>query len=131
MIGNAIWLVVFMTNTSVGFAFALIDIILMLGTQVFIMQKATRNKINVIEFISLRCGFTIYTGWVTAATILNTTFFLKSAGMKDPSAGFGETTWTCIMFYIALVVYIIASFMERNPLYGGIYIWVLFAIRNR
>jgi len=32
MIGNAIWLVVFMTNTSVGFAFALLDIIAMLAT---------------------------------------------------------------------------------------------------
>ena len=95
------------------------------------MQKSTRAKVNAIEFISLRMGFTIYTGWVTAATILNTTFFLKSVGMKGASAGFDETTWVCIVFYVALVVYILASFMERNPLYGAVYIWVLFAIRNR
>jgi len=37
MIGNSLWLIFFMTNTSVGFAFALLDIILMLGTQVYIM----------------------------------------------------------------------------------------------
>jgi hypothetical protein len=85
---------------------------------------------NVVEFISLRCGVTIYTGWVTAATILNTSFFLKSIGMKDPSAGLGETTWVVVILYVALVVYVLASFMERNPLYGGIYIWALFAIRN-
>jgi len=95
------------------------------------MQKSTRAKVNVVEFISLRMGFTIYTGWVTAATILNTTFFLKSVGMKEGSSGFPETTWVCIIFYVALVIYILASLMERNPLYGAIYIWVLFAIKNR
>jgi len=131
MIGNAIWLVIFMTNTSVGFFFGLLDIIAMLVTQIFIMQKTTRAKVNIVEFVTLRMGFTIYTGWVTAATILNTTFFLKSVGMKDPSAGLSETTWVVVIFYVALVIYILASFMERNPLYGGVYIWVLMAIRNR
>ena len=131
MIGNGIWLVVFMTNGSVGFGFAALDIIAMLATQVYIMMKSTRAKVNAIEVISLRVGFTIYSGWVTAATILNISFFLNSLGMKNPNAGFEETTWTCIMFYVALIVYVLASFMERNPLYGGVYIWVLFAIRNR
>jgi len=131
MIGNGAWLIIFMTNSTAGFVLSLLDIIMMLATQVYIMGKSTRAKVNVVEFISLRCGFSIYTGWVTAATILNTTFFLKSAGMKDPSAGFGETTWVVIIFYIALCVYVSASFYERNPLYGGIYIWVLFAIKNR
>ena len=131
MIGNGAWLIIFMTNSTAGFVLSLLDIIMMLATQVFIMGKSTRAKVNVVEFISLRCGFTNYTGWVTAATILNTSFFLKSAGMKDPSAGFGETTWVVIIFYVALCVYVSASFYERNPLYGGIYIWVLFAIKNR
>jgi len=51
--------------------------------------------------------------------------------MKGLNAGFAESTWTCIIFYVALVVYVLASAMERNPLYGGVYIWVLFAIKNR
>jgi benzodiazapine receptor len=95
------------------------------------MQKTTRAKLNVVEFISLRMGFSIYTGWVTAATILNATFFLKSVGVKGASAGFSESTWTCIILYVALIVYVLASFMERNPLYGAVYIWVVVAIRNR
>ena len=103
----------------------------MLVTQLYIMQKAVRAKINTMEFISLRCGFTIYTGWLTAATILNAAIFLKSVGMVDPSAGLSETTWVCVILYIALIIYIVTSFMERNPLFGAIYIWVLFAIRYR
>ena len=93
------------------------------------MRKSCEYKVNIVEFIALRIGFSLYTGWVTAATILNVSFFLNSVGMKNPNAGFDETTWVVIIFYIALVIYILASFVERNPLYGAVYIWVLFAIK--
>ena len=130
LIGNALWLVVFGQNGAVAFGFALVIIIGMLVTQVLIMRQTTRSKVNAFEFITLRCGFTIYTGWVTAATILNTTFFLKSIGMKDDKAGFAEDTWCVIILWVALCVYVLASFMERNPLYAAVYIWVLVAIRK-
>ena len=29
-----------------------------------------------------------------------------------------------------MAIYNVATYVERNPLYGGIYIWVIFAIRN-
>jgi len=34
------------------------------------------------------------------------------------------------MFYVALVVYVVASLYERNPLFGAVYIWVLLAVRE-
>jgi len=127
---NGIWLLVFMTNTAVGFGFAFLIIASMTATQTFIMLKSTRAKCNIAEIIALRCGFTVYTGWVTAATIVNASNFLKLLGMKNPNAGFDESTWTVIMLYVALIVYVLASFMERNPLFGAVYIWVVFAIRT-
>ncbi len=65
-----------------------------------------------MEFIGLRMGFSIYTGWVTAATILNVSFLLKSLGLKGANAGLSESTWTCVILYVALIVYVLASFME-------------------
>ena len=130
LMGNALWLVVFGQNAAWAFGISLVVIIGMLGTQVYIMRQSTRSKVNTFEFITLRCGFTIYTGWVTAATILNVTFFLKSLGMKDDKAGFSEDTWCVIILWVALCVYVLASFMERNPLYAAVYIWVLVAIRK-
>jgi len=102
----------------------------MLITQVYIMRLSTRNKVNTWEFITLRCGFSIYTGWVTAATILNATFLLKSYGVEGDNAGLTEDTWCVVILWVALCVYVLASFMERNPLYAAIFIWVLVAIRK-
>ena len=126
---NAVWLILFMLNGTLGFSLAGIDIILMLLSQFYIMRKCCEVKVNVIEFVAIRIGMTLYTGWVTAATILGVTFFLMSVGMKNPNAGFDETTWCVIVFYVALVIYVAASFYERNPLYAAVYVWVLFGIK--
>lgn len=103
----------------------------MLVTQIIILRQLIRTpKLNVVEFISLRIGFTIYSGWVMAASIINTTYFLKSVGMEEPNAGFTESVWTIIVLYVALVIYWAATFMERNPLFGCVYLWVIFAIKS-
>jgi len=131
MLLNSVWLILFMLNGVLGFTLSGIDIIGMLVTQFYIMRKCCEVKVNMIEFIAIRIGFTLYTGWVTAATILGVTFFLMSVGMTNPNAGFDETTWCVIVFYVALVIYVAASFYERNPLYAAVYIWVLFAIKAK
>ena len=65
-------------------------------------------------------------GWGTAALILNIAFMLKSWGV----VGDFEVTVSVIILWVALVIYVIYSFLERNPLFGAVYIWVLFAIRD-
>ena len=62
----------------------LIDIVWMLATNIYIMMVSDRTTVNVTEWIGLRGGFSIYSGWVTAATILNATFLLKFFGVEDP-----------------------------------------------
>lgn len=83
---------------------------------------STRAKVNTCEWISIRCGFTIYAAWVTTATILNITHMLKSFGVED-----GETL-SIIILWIALVIYNVVTCIERNPLFGGVFIWVINAI---
>merc|ERR1711907_684071 len=41
-----------------------------------------------------------------------------------------EGYMTVGVLWVALVIYNLASYMERNPLYGSVFIWVLLAIRN-
>jgi hypothetical protein len=94
-----------------------------------ILRIADRNLLNVWDFIGLRVGFTIYSAWVNAATILNVAFSLKSSGWKD-NVIFSESTWGCIVLWVALFIYAMVTLAEKNPLYGLIYIWVLFNIRK-
>ena len=126
---NGLWLVIFLQNSGVSMAFGTLDILAMVATQMYMLMKITRAKCNMLEIFTLRIGFSLYTGWVTAASIINVTFFLKAVGMKNQNAGFSETTWCVIVLYVALVIYVLASLMERNPLYGAVYIWVLFAVK--
>lgn len=81
MMINGVWLFLFQTNTVWGFALALIDIFAMLFSNLHIMSLSTHDSVNVYEWIGLRGGFSIYSGWVTAATILNATYLLKASGM--------------------------------------------------
>jgi hypothetical protein len=132
MLINSIWLVLFQTNTVWGFALGLIDIIAMLTSNVFMMMKSTSANVKTTEWISMRGGFSIYSGWVTAATILNVTYLLKSLGLADPDIPFGmdEESVTVVILWVALAIYNLKAYMDRNPLYGSVFIWVILAIRN-
>jgi hypothetical protein len=131
MVLNAVWLILFMLNGTLGFTLSGIDIFAMLASQFYIMRKSCEVKVNIVEFVAIRIGFTLYTGWVTAATILGVTYFLLSLGMKNPNAGFDESTWSVIILWVALMIYVAASIYERNPLYAAVYIWVVFAIKAK
>ena len=132
MMGNAAWLIMFQTNNLYGQIAALFDICGMLASNLYIMMQSTRTNVDIFELISLRGGFSIYSGWVTAATILNATYVLQQLGVGDPDVPFGldEEQVTIGVLWTAFAIYNVAAFAERNPLFGGVFIWVIFAIRN-
>jgi len=103
----------------------------MLSINLYIMMISTRTSVNWTEWISLRGGFSIYSGWVTAATILNATFMLKNLGFKDPTIPrFDEEQISIAILAVAFAIYNAASYIELNPLYGSVFIWVIVAIRS-
>lgn len=131
MIANALWLVVFQTNTIWGFVVSTFLIFGILITNVYMMMVSTRMEANWVEWISLRVGMSIYAGWVTAATILNVTYMLKSWGLSAANISWlDEEITTIVIAWIAWTIYTLAAFLEKNPIYGGTFIWVITAIRS-
>ena len=132
MIVNGLWLVLFQTNKKWGFTLAMIDISAMLYTNFLIMMSSTREKVNACEFITMRIGFSIYCGWVTSATILNVVYLLKGGfGMlSDPEKFVNEEQLSIFLLWVAFIIYNAVTFMERNPIYGAIYIWTTYAIKR-
>ena len=120
---------------------ATLIIIGMVVTQTFIMRLSVRTSVNWVEFICVRLGFSIYNGWVTTATILNFFFVAKSIGSDNtqpptqesllprPPSTY-EVEWSVIILYVAEVLYITVTVFERNPIYGAVWCWVLFNIRD-
>jgi len=93
------------------------------------MRKVTRAKLNWCEFVSLRLGLSIYSGWLTTALILNITYTLKCFGFKDPALGsFDEECWTILILWVAFFIYNVVTYVEDNAAYGCVFIWVIFAI---
>merc|ERR1711971_819096 len=69
------WTFIFLTTSKAGYLISTIVIIGMLVTALVVLNKSSKVSISVAEMIGLRIGFSIYAGWLTAATILNTQFF--------------------------------------------------------
>ena len=67
---NQLWIVIFSFGNLPAFVLSLLEIIWLLVNTLYIMMKTLRTEVNVFEWISIRAGFSIYSGWLTAATIL-------------------------------------------------------------
>lgn len=71
MLLNAAWLPVFMSNTLWGFIVSWVLIIGILLTDLSLMVIAGRNEVWWLEVFTIRLPFSLYSGWITAATIIN------------------------------------------------------------
>merc|ERR1719331_570165 len=117
----------------------------MWATAVALMAIADRFDLWWVEIFTMRLPFSLYAGWLTSATALNTAFMLKSWGMSDEPFiinkwnGDGssypyyvgwtwmdfmmfmsEESWVCVLLWFVFLVYEVISWVERNPLYGAV-----------
>jgi hypothetical protein len=131
MLANALWLYLFSLDSAKYFGIALLDIVVMLVTAIVTLNITTHNHLNNrYENILFRGGMSIYAGWLTTATILNATFFLKSLGVDHGNTNVpNEIFWSKSILSVAFVIYNSYSAIERNPLFGAVFIWVLAAIK--
>jgi hypothetical protein len=63
----------------------------MWATAMVLMVISDWNEVWWVEILFVRMPFTIYAGWLTSATILNTTGMLKTWGVIDEPNGYGWT----------------------------------------
>jgi hypothetical protein len=132
MIANALWLYLFSQDSAGFFALAMVDIVLMLISAISILNISTHNHLNNwTENVFFRGGMSIYGGWLTTATILNVCFLLKSLGVDHGDSNeANEIFWSKAVLSVAFVIYNSYAAIERNPLYGAVFIWVLTAIKS-
>jgi benzodiazapine receptor len=137
---NAIWSPLF-NNEQIGIA--LIVILVMLFSLVIIEQRLLERKhVPIVstdpdntlpESVAspaqtwlARIPFSIYFGWLTVATILNVTVYLKATdfGLMDMS----EQTWAVAMLIVGLVVGAVVFNRFRSVAYILVFAWAYTAI---
>jgi len=115
-------------HTKNSFYVSTLLILVMIGTALpMAIYTVSDSTLNIYEWISMRLGFSIYSGWLTAATILNIAILLKRTGKIDES---NVETWCNIFLIIAYVCYTAFTFLYKDLVYGAVLIWVLIGIKT-
>ena len=124
-LGAAAWLLAW-TNEMIAASLGLI--IFQLITLIVInLRIDIHNPLRTIASkIFTQFPLSIYFGWLTIATIANTSIYLMASGWD----GFGYTPiyWTRIMIGIAVFLTALVVFIRRNVFYGFVIIWALYGI---
>lgn len=92
-----------------------------------------RLKINLvsrskIEKIAVVAPWSMYTAWVTAATIVSITTFLMSIGFNNPQFILTNTYWAVLVLLVALLIYAAVVITRNDLIFGGVGIWTLIGI---
>ena len=101
--------------------------ITLLASTLMMSTKATDATLNWFERIVFKWNMSIYSGWVSTATIVSSAITLKLTGVATE---WNETTWSVIMLWVATVIYGVHSFLNEDPIYGSILIWSGSAIKQ-
>jgi hypothetical protein len=124
-------------------------------------KNAMHLPLNWVENLSMKIGFSIYSGWLGSATILNAFILLKHVGAfgenewikNDPSqnsnnSNISNTTTTTttsqkyaqtaaeqnfavFVLWMVFGLYNLGSWVGRNPIFGAVLLWTLTAIRGK
>lgn len=78
----------------------------------------------------IQIPFSLYLGWITAATVVNAAFVLTASGVSAP-LGIANETWAVIMFVVTAIIAGGLIFTRRDVAYGLVIVWALSAIASR
>ena len=94
---------------------------------IFITGKEKESSLNKTQSFLLYTPFLVYLGWISVATIANTTALL----VKIDWNGFGisPVTWSLIMMITATILAIYFIWVEKIASYSLVIMWALWGIR--
>ena len=121
---NAAWIISF---DNLRFSLSLVIIIAMLVIALVMHRALEIGKIKVHGWERfLRLPFSLYAGWLTAATILNTAGVL--AVNNWDGFGLSYTAWGVVMLLVASIIGLTARFRWHDPAYGAVFVWAFVGV---
>jgi hypothetical protein len=88
--------------------------------------KINKKERSLKEHVYITVGWSMYAGWITAATFVNVTTAVVSSGF-DP-APLGEANWTIIVLLIALVIYLMVLVTRNDFIFASVGLWAIIGI---
>lgn len=122
---NAVWIMMW---HLLQIELSLLFMLWLLVTLILIYLKLQkhRNELKGIKKLFLYIPFVIYLGWISVATIANTTALLVHYNWN----GFGVSAvmWSCIMITVAALLGAYFSIFRRDFFYTLVVAWALYGI---
>lgn len=125
---NALWLLsfqYFQFVLSMVFMLALLGTLILIYTRLDIGGKPVSRRDKWLVHIP----FSIYMGWITAATIANATYVLTDLGWNG--FGLGNEVWAVIMLAVTGVVGAFIVLTRYDIAYGLVIVWAVGWIAGR
>ncbi len=122
---NGVWIIMWhllIVELSLVFMLWLLATLIL----IYIKLQPHRSKLKGVTSLLLYVPFVVYLGWVSVATIANTTALLVSYNWN----GFGidGVMWSCIMITVAALLAAFFSIFRRDFFYTLVVAWALFGI---
>jgi len=110
-----------------------LSLILMVGIlfsliQIYLRLRIGEESYKGIDLWLVRVPFSIYLGWISVATIANTTALLVKSGYAALNTT--DLIWTIVMIAIAVVLGLTMLLRKRDFPYVLVLIWALYGIMS-
>lgn len=127
-LANAAWLPTF---HYLQFGWSLLIILVLLGSliTVYLRLDVGRATGGAGERWLVHLPFSVYLGWVSVATIANTSIWLSAMGWAGQPLG--PVFWTVLVIAAATGVGLWALFSRRDVAFAGVLVWALYGIWSK
>jgi translocator protein len=125
---NIIWLFVWHYQ-KVGWS--MIFMLLILASLVFIYMRigAVTTEKTIYDRLLVKYPFSLYLGWISAATLVNFNVLLYSAGWLG--TGTGGVLFTMLMIIVAGLVALAVFYLRQDYVFAAVFVWALIGIGIR
>ena len=122
---NIAWL--FLWHYEV-FEFTLIAMLVLLVTliAIYLRLDISRSEVSIAEKWAVHIPFSIYLGWITVATIANTTQLLYYLGWNG--WGISAATWAVIILAAGVVISVLMTLTRADIAYSLVLVWAYIGI---
>jgi FtsH-binding integral membrane protein len=109
-----------------AFPLSLILMVIILICLYSILRILREQNLRGKRYFFIQLPFSIYFGWITVATIANTTTLLVSLGWNG--FGLGEPIWTIVILLVGMAIGIATSVVNKDLPYDLVLIWAYLGI---
>lgn len=121
---NIVWLFLWHYNF---FAFTEIAMLGLLASLIAIWLRLDRNAQGIERWL-VNTPFSIYLGWISVATIVNTTVVLYNAGLRSESFGISEQVLTAVLLVVGAGLALRMALAFRDIAYALVVAWAFAGI---